>query len=285
MAQDEPGDAAYLLVSGRLRAYVRDDAGVDRLVREMSRGEVIGEMSMYTGRPRSATVIAVRDSVLVRLDRAQFAALLHGDEVLLLADADQAATIHPVEQACLDALPQRGEAAETLVLLHPADRRSPLGMRRWLQRRPVAAHLNLRPTLDSDMARLARILSRQAVGLVLAAAVRAALPTWACGRRCANAGWRSTWSAAPAWAPSWRPSLPSTATWTQHCRGAPALSRQPHGRLQLAAHHVAHQGACGRAASCASRWRSSPGARPTSWTCGRATSALPATTPKARKCA
>jgi NTE family protein len=41
-------------------------------------------------------------------------------------------------------------------------------MRRWLQRRPVAAHINLRPTLDSDMARLARILSRQAVGLVLA---------------------------------------------------------------------------------------------------------------------
>ena len=46
------------------------------MVRELSRGEVIGEMSLYTGEPRSATVIAVRDSVLVRLAKEHFEALL-----------------------------------------------------------------------------------------------------------------------------------------------------------------------------------------------------------------
>jgi len=43
-----------------------------------------------------------------------------------------------------------------------------MGMRKWIDRRPVTAHLNLRHDHQPDMDRLARILSRQAVGLVLA---------------------------------------------------------------------------------------------------------------------
>ena len=42
----------------------------------MSRGEVIGEMSLYTGEPRSATVVALRNSVLVKLDKQHFDELL-----------------------------------------------------------------------------------------------------------------------------------------------------------------------------------------------------------------
>ena len=76
MSQGDPGDAMYLSISGRLRAYVRDEAGVEHLVREMARGQVIGEMSLYTDEPRSATVVAIRDSVLVRLAKAQFTRLL-----------------------------------------------------------------------------------------------------------------------------------------------------------------------------------------------------------------
>ncbi len=76
MEQGEPGDSMYLSVSGRLRAYVRQDDGTQRMVREMSRGQVIGEMSLYTDEPRSATVVAIRDSVLVRLNKAHFNELL-----------------------------------------------------------------------------------------------------------------------------------------------------------------------------------------------------------------
>ena len=76
MAQGEPGDAMYLSISGRLRAYVRDDDGVEHMVREMARGQIIGEMSLYTDEPRSATVVAIRDSVLVRLGKPQFHQLL-----------------------------------------------------------------------------------------------------------------------------------------------------------------------------------------------------------------
>jgi NTE family protein len=297
MRQGDPGDAMYLVVSGRLRAYVDEEplgapgeppampAGVGRAVREMARGEVIGEMSLYTGEPRSATVVAIRDSVLVRLGKAAFDALVarsasvstalarqlvrrmqheeprslmarpvtmalvpasdgvdaadlaarladalrplgrvsvvdaaaiehalgagdtgeaeqrriallldrleseaefvllvaddhpsrwtrracrHADEILLLADATRPAALHANERECLMNRPPHSEAAEILVLLHPADTEQPRDTRDWLARRPVTDHLHLRLGHAGDLARLARIQSRQAVGLVFA---------------------------------------------------------------------------------------------------------------------
>lgn len=76
MAQGGVGDSMYLSISGRLRAYVVDDDGVEHMVREMARGQIIGEMSLYTDEPRSATVVAIRDSVLVRLAKSEFTSLL-----------------------------------------------------------------------------------------------------------------------------------------------------------------------------------------------------------------
>jgi NTE family protein len=92
----------------------------------------------------------------------------NSDEMLLVADPTQAPAVHPVESVCLDGRPARSEAAEVLVLLHPADAVTPRGARGWLTRRPVTSHVNLRLGLERDMARLARLLSRTAVGLVLA---------------------------------------------------------------------------------------------------------------------
>ncbi|MCU0951301.1 MAG: patatin-like phospholipase domain-containing protein [Burkholderiaceae bacterium] len=287
MRQGEAGDAGYLLVSGRLRAYISDNGGAPRLVREMSRGEVIGELSMYTGDARSATVVAVRDCVLVRLDRAHFEALLatsaatsivftrqiirrlqsqhqrrplaapvtigviavsdgvaiagfartlaaqlgahgrvrivdaaavdalvdrpgaargedadsahrvagalddlesqhdflllvasdgddawtrrcigHADELLLVADASCPPRLHPIESRLLAERPEQSEAAEILVLLQPATRRTPSGTRAWLARRPVAGHVHVRRDHEADLARLARLVSRNATGLV-----------------------------------------------------------------------------------------------------------------------
>ncbi|WP_374509579.1 patatin-like phospholipase family protein [Niveibacterium sp.] len=289
--QGDPGDAMYLSVSGRLRAYVRGDDGASRMVREMGRGQIIGEMSLYTDAPRSATVVAIRDSVLVRLDKSQFHTLLarspqvsmaltrqiirrlqtehqrnplalpvtiglfpisagvdlaglgarladamglygrvrlidaatidrelglpgaanagaddavlnrriallldeieavsdfvlllsdatpspwtqrcsrHCDEILLFADATQAPAIHAIEADCLSMRPEHAEAAEVLVLLHPAERACPEGTKHWLARRAVSDHVHIRPALDRDVARLARIECRTAIGLVLA---------------------------------------------------------------------------------------------------------------------
>jgi NTE family protein len=303
MRQGEVGDALYIAVSGRLRAYVRDEdgdgdgpgQGQQRLVREMARGQVIGEMALFTDEPRSATVLAIRDSVLVRLGKPAFQRLLasspqvsmaltrqiigrlqnlqketqrapwlacpvtmgllpitagvdaatlaaelaaqlrkfgqvqvvdaaavdaalqqpgiahsdaddvvssrrialwldhveahadflllvgdstpsawslrcsrHCDELLLLADARQPPVLHAIETELLMGRTPRTGAAEILLLLHPADAGMPSGTAAWLARRPVAEHLHLRRGHAGDIARLARIQARQAVGLVLA---------------------------------------------------------------------------------------------------------------------
>lgn len=294
MTQGEPGDAMYVLVSGRLRVTITDAEGRERTVREITRGQVVGEMSLFTDDPRSATLVAVRDSVLVRLGKADFSHLLatssamsialtrqiirrlqtegqrtrldrpvaigllpisddisgveladfaerlaaelrkvgsvavldaarlearmgspgitarpasdtdatrriavcldeieaghafvllladtrptpwtqccsrHCDELLLLAHADAPPRLHPTEAQCLVQRPARTDAAEVLVLLHPAERPSPVGTRDWLQRRPLAGHVHVRVGHAADTARLVRLVSRTAVGLVLA---------------------------------------------------------------------------------------------------------------------
>jgi NTE family protein len=290
MHEGEAGDAMYLVLTGRLRAYVKDDDGGAKVVREMGRGQIVGEMSVITGEPRRATVVTVRDSVLVRLAKPDFDRLLatsprlsvvmtrqiiehlrsgdaryraprpvnialvpvssgvdvrgfakslarhlahlgriavvdaesmddslsettvhrpvgdaatamqmsmrmnelevenefvllvadgaptpwtirccrSADEILLLADATQAPALHPTETEFLMRRERRAEASEILVLLHPADTRAPRGTNAWLDGRSVADHVHVRPAVDADVARLARIESHTAVGLVLA---------------------------------------------------------------------------------------------------------------------
>ena len=282
MNEAEQGDAMYLVLSGRLRAYVKDDEGRPQAVREMGRGQIVGEMSVITGEPRRATVVTLRECVLVRLAKADFDRLLAtsprlsvvmtrqiiehlrsrqerfraarpvtialvpvsagvdvrafaqslaqhlarvgrvavvdapavgagmaddaeasarvatrmneieganefvllagddaptswtarccegADEILLLADAAQPPVLHATETEYLMRRDGRTESAEILVLLHPPQARSPRGTRAWLARRPVTDHVHVRPQVAGDMARLARIESHTAVGLVFA---------------------------------------------------------------------------------------------------------------------
>ncbi len=294
ITQGEVGDAMYVLVSGRLRVSVTGEDGRERVVREITRGQIVGEMSLLTEDPRSATVVAVRDSVLARLGKPEFNQLLitstavcmaltrqivrrlqtpgqgrgldrpvavgllpiserisgadladfaerlaaglrqvgpvavldaarldtlagtpglsarptsdidasrriavcldevesshafvllladpapsawtqccsrHCDELLLLAHADASPELHPTERECLALRPTRTQTAEVLVLLHPPGKVSPEGTRLWLQHRPLAGHVHVRMHQGEDMARLARLVSRTGVGLVLA---------------------------------------------------------------------------------------------------------------------
>ncbi len=69
--QGEPGDAAFLVVAGRLVATV--DGSEMGFV---GRGETVGEMSLITGEPRSATITAARPSRVVRIGAEEFATVL-----------------------------------------------------------------------------------------------------------------------------------------------------------------------------------------------------------------
>ena len=66
------GDSMYIVLSGRLRVYLEHSNGTVEVIREIARGESVGELALLTGKPRSATVRAIRDSELAKLARAAF---------------------------------------------------------------------------------------------------------------------------------------------------------------------------------------------------------------------
>lgn len=72
-AQGDPGDAAYFLISGRLRAIRTAPDGVRQILGDIKPGETVGEIAVLSDDVRGATVMATRDSVVVRMptDRLQ----------------------------------------------------------------------------------------------------------------------------------------------------------------------------------------------------------------------
>ena len=73
-SQGEDGDALYILVQGRMKV-LRHNNGHALPLREIVPGEVIGELALISEQPRSADVIAVRDSGLLIMSRADFKSL------------------------------------------------------------------------------------------------------------------------------------------------------------------------------------------------------------------
>lgn len=78
--QGDAPDYFYVLVSGRLRVSTDEE-----LLGHISFGEPVGESGVIAGEPRSATVRAVRDSVVLRLPRASFLKFIEGNAAAALA--------------------------------------------------------------------------------------------------------------------------------------------------------------------------------------------------------
>ena len=74
--QGEVADGAYLLISGRLRAYAVQSDGSESVLGEIAAGEVVGEMALLSAATRTATVRAVRDSQLLFFRGAVFTELM-----------------------------------------------------------------------------------------------------------------------------------------------------------------------------------------------------------------
>lgn len=77
----DPGDAAYTVLCGRLR--VIDDGAGGLALNDIGAGEVLGEMALLSAERRSATVLAVRDSLLARLPAAAFHRLIERQPAVL----------------------------------------------------------------------------------------------------------------------------------------------------------------------------------------------------------
>lgn len=72
----EPGDALYVVESGRVRISVRDADANDVTLSELRAGEFFGEMAVIDGGTRSASATAMEDTTLRCLRREAFEAFL-----------------------------------------------------------------------------------------------------------------------------------------------------------------------------------------------------------------
>jgi len=59
--KNDPGDNMYVLVEGRVSVPIFDESGSEKMVFHLGPGDLVGEMALLTGEPRSADVIADTD--------------------------------------------------------------------------------------------------------------------------------------------------------------------------------------------------------------------------------
>ena len=68
----DPGDGCYRLDHGLLKVMVTSPSGEERIIAMLGPGAFVGELAMIDRMPRSATVVALRDSVLRFIGRDTF---------------------------------------------------------------------------------------------------------------------------------------------------------------------------------------------------------------------
>ena len=70
--EHDHGDALYVVESGSIRIWVRDEDTQEITLSELKPGEFFGELSVFDGGERSANATATVDTVLHRLSREDF---------------------------------------------------------------------------------------------------------------------------------------------------------------------------------------------------------------------
>ncbi|AEF81899.1 GGDEF domain-containing protein [Leadbettera azotonutricia] len=70
--EGDPGEDMYILLSGKLSAYVSQSDGTQRWMFEIKPGDFFGEMSIIAGETRSATLTAKEETVIMVLQGIDF---------------------------------------------------------------------------------------------------------------------------------------------------------------------------------------------------------------------
>lgn len=72
----DPGDSLYVIRSGQVEAYVRNDTGHRIVLETAGPRHFFGEMSLLDGGPRTASVVVTEDLEAIRVDRDDLTRLL-----------------------------------------------------------------------------------------------------------------------------------------------------------------------------------------------------------------
>jgi len=74
--EDDPGDALYIVSAGQVKVVLIGEDGREVILSVLGDGDFFGEMALIDDEPRSAHVIAMKDSQLLVLRREDFQAQL-----------------------------------------------------------------------------------------------------------------------------------------------------------------------------------------------------------------
>ena len=91
--RDSTSTDVYFLVRGRVRIVNYSMSGREITFDELEAGSYFGEIAALDGRPRSANVVALEDSLILSLSRTAFIEILAGNQQLALKVMCRLATI------------------------------------------------------------------------------------------------------------------------------------------------------------------------------------------------
>ncbi len=80
----EPGDSMYIVGTGRVELFVKDNTGAKIILTVCDAGQIFGELSLFDGGARTASAVCIEDSTLLVLDRDDLLTFLrrHPDAAL-----------------------------------------------------------------------------------------------------------------------------------------------------------------------------------------------------------
>ncbi|MFQ5576958.1 MAG: Crp/Fnr family transcriptional regulator [Anaerolineae bacterium] len=82
--QGDPGDALYVIISGRVKIVFQKEAGEEVVLSHFGPGEFFGELALIDQKPRSAGVVALSPVDLFELKRRDFLAAFNRQPALAL---------------------------------------------------------------------------------------------------------------------------------------------------------------------------------------------------------
>ncbi|MCG6962788.1 MAG: cyclic nucleotide-binding domain-containing protein [Acidobacteria bacterium] len=69
VTEGEPGSSLFLIVSGKVKVFTKGEQGEHIPLAELETGDFFGEVSMLTGKPRTATITAKSQVIAIELDK------------------------------------------------------------------------------------------------------------------------------------------------------------------------------------------------------------------------
>jgi CRP-like cAMP-binding protein len=89
--QGDPGGSLHIINSGRVKIVILSEEGQELLVAILGEGDLLGELALLDGHPRTATAVAVGDTSTYTLDQRGFTDFLAGHPQSTIAVAQSLA--------------------------------------------------------------------------------------------------------------------------------------------------------------------------------------------------